>query len=53
MHDPLKGKIIFITGSVRGIGAATARLAKSYGATVALRCAAPPFRSEESDYVKL
>lgn len=32
----LKGKTILITGSSRGIGAATARLAKSYGATVIL-----------------
>lgn len=32
----LSGKIIFITGSSRGIGAATARLAKEYGATVIL-----------------
>ena len=30
----LKGKTILITGSARGIGAATARLAKSYGANV-------------------
>jgi len=30
----LKGKNILITGSSRGIGAATARLAKSYGANV-------------------
>jgi len=32
----LKNKTIFITGSSRGIGAATARLAKEYGATVIL-----------------
>src|SRR3989344_294414 len=32
----LKNKTILITGSSRGIGAATARLAKSYGATVIL-----------------
>ncbi len=32
----LTGKTILITGSSRGIGAATARLAKSYGATVIL-----------------
>jgi len=32
----LKNKVIFITGSSRGIGAATARLAKEYGATVIL-----------------
>lgn len=32
----LKNKIILITGSSRGIGAATARLAKKYGATVIL-----------------
>ena len=32
----LKGKTILITGSSRGIGAATARLAKEYGATVIL-----------------
>lgn len=32
----LKNKIILITGSSRGIGAATARLAKSYGAFVVL-----------------
>lgn len=32
----LKGKIILITGSSSGIGAATARLAKEYGATVIL-----------------
>ena len=30
----LKGKNILITGSSSGIGAATARLAKSYGANV-------------------
>lgn len=32
----LKNKTIFITGSSRGIGAATARLAVSYGANVIL-----------------
>ncbi|MEK7509192.1 MAG: SDR family oxidoreductase [Patescibacteria group bacterium] len=32
----LRGKTILITGSSRGIGAATARLAKKYGATVIL-----------------
>lgn len=32
----LKNKTILITGSSRGIGAATARLAKNYGATVIL-----------------
>lgn len=32
----LKNKIILITGSSRGIGEATARLAKQYGATVVL-----------------
>lgn len=32
----LRGKTILITGSSRGIGAATARLAKSYGAEVIL-----------------
>ena len=32
----LKDKIILITGSSSGIGAATARLAKEYGATVIL-----------------
>jgi len=32
----LKGKTILITGSSRGIGASTARLAKSYGADVIL-----------------
>lgn len=36
MPNFLTDKIILITGSSRGIGAATARLAKSYGATVAL-----------------
>ena len=32
----LKGKTILITGSSSGIGAATAKLAKEYGATVIL-----------------
>lgn len=32
----LKDKVVLITGSSRGIGAATARLAKQYGATVVL-----------------
>jgi 3-oxoacyl-[acyl-carrier protein] reductase len=32
----LKDKVILITGSSRGIGAATARLARTYGATVVL-----------------
>lgn len=36
MHAFLEGKTIFITGSSRGIGAATARLAKTYGARVVL-----------------
>lgn len=36
MHAYLEGKTIFITGSSRGIGAATARLAKAYGARVIL-----------------
>jgi len=34
--NPLKGKVILITGSSRGIGAETARLAASYGARVIL-----------------
>jgi 3-oxoacyl-[acyl-carrier protein] reductase len=36
MGNFLKDKVILITGSSRGIGAATARLAKKYGATVIL-----------------
>ena len=36
MDTMLKDRVIFIAGSSRGIGAATARLAKEYGATVAL-----------------
>lgn len=36
MKDPLGGKVVFITGSARGIGAATARLAHQRGATVIL-----------------
>ena len=36
MHTFLEGKTLFITGSSRGIGAATARLAKAYGARVIL-----------------
>lgn len=34
MKSNLKGKVVLITGSSRGIGAATARLAKQNGATV-------------------
>jgi NAD(P)-dependent dehydrogenase (short-subunit alcohol dehydrogenase family) len=36
LNERLKGKTILITGSSRGIGAATARLAKDYGADVIL-----------------
>lgn len=36
VYDLLQGKRILITGSSRGIGAATARLAKDYGAEVIL-----------------
>lgn len=36
MNNDLQGKIILITGSSRGIGEATARRAKEYGATVVL-----------------
>lgn len=36
MDQLLKNKVILITGSSRGIGAATARLAKQYGADVIL-----------------
>ncbi len=36
MRTFLEGKTLFITGSSRGIGAATAQLAKGYGATVIL-----------------
>ncbi len=36
MLNFLEGKTIFITGSSRGIGAVTARLAKAYGANVIL-----------------
>lgn len=36
METFLEGKTLFITGSSRGIGAATAQLAKGYGATVVL-----------------
>jgi 3-oxoacyl-[acyl-carrier protein] reductase len=36
MKRPLEGKIVLITGSARGIGAATARMASEYGAQVIL-----------------
>ncbi len=42
----LKDKVILITGSSRGIGAATARLAKDYGAKVILH------GKEESDEIR-
>ena len=42
----LKNKVILITGSSRGIGAATARLAKHYGANVVLH------GKNESDHLK-
>lgn len=42
----LENKVILITGSSRGIGAATARLAKHYGATVVLH------GRNESDHLK-
>ena len=41
----LENKVILITGSSRGIGAATARLAREYGASVVLH------GKTESDYL--
>ena len=46
MKNLLDGKVVLITGSSRGIGAATARLAKSYGAKVILH------GKENSDHLK-
>ncbi len=42
MNTPLAGKIAFIHGGSRGIGAATARRLARDGATVAIGYAAPP-----------
>ena len=49
MKRPIAGSVILITGASAGIGAATARLLASYGATIIL-CAR---RAEELAAVRL